>query len=157
METTKTYTSASPEIQRLADIVMYVQRNLIVSTTEKVSERKLSIPQYTLLGFLSVSDSLNMGKLATLMGHTTPATTGLVDRLALAMLVERYTIASDRRQVLVRITPKGRSLVEEMKADVAECLSKIMTLLQPADQAAWLRIYEIVYQYCSTKKNPDDK
>ena len=85
METNKTYPSSSPEIQRLADIVMYVQRNLLVSTTEKVSERKLSIPQYTLLGFLSVNEALNMGKLASLMGHTTPATTGLVDRLALAL------------------------------------------------------------------------
>ena len=136
---------------------MYVQRNLLVSTTEKVSERKLSIPQYTLLGFLSVNDALNMGKLASLMGHTTPATTGLVDRLALASLVERFTITSDRRQVLVRITPKGRSLVEEMKSEVAECLAKIMELLQPQDQTAWLRIYETVYTYCNTKKAAEGK
>ncbi len=157
METNKSYPAGSPQIQRLADIVMYVQRNFIVSITEKVSERKLSIPQYTLLGFLSVNDSLNMGKLAALMGHTTPATTGLVDRLAQAALVERFTTPTDRRQVLVRITAKGRSLVEDMKSDVAQCLSKIMVLLQPEDQAAWLRIYETMYQYCSQKADSENK
>jgi len=152
METSSaSFTSSSPQIQRLAEIVMYLQRNFLVSITEKVMEKKISIPQYTLLGFLSVNESLNMGKLASLMGHTTPATTGLVDRLTQAGLVERFAIPTDRRQVMVRITSKGRSLVEEVKSEIAQCLANIMNTLQASDREAWPRIYENMMSYCSQK------
>jgi len=48
-----------------------------------------------------------MSQLAELMRHTTPATTGLVERLVEAGLIERFSHPKDRRQVLVRITDKA--------------------------------------------------
>jgi DNA-binding MarR family transcriptional regulator len=151
METFKVSPVPSPEILELADLTMYLQRFFLVSLTEKISKRKLSIPQYTLLGFLSVHESLNMGKLAALMGHTTPATTGLVDRLAEAELVERFATPSDRRQVLVRITGKGRLLVEEMKNELIHNLHGIAANLQQEDRKAWPRIYKAMKESCSAR------
>lgn len=151
METFKAPPVASTDILELADLTMYLQRFFLVSLTEKVSKRKLSIPQYTLLGFLSVHESLNMGKLAALMGHTTPATTGLVDRLAEAGLVERFATPSDRRQVLVRITGKGRTLVEEMKSELIHNLHAIASNLEAEDVKAWLRINKAMKESCSSR------
>ncbi|MEO0454513.1 MAG: MarR family transcriptional regulator [Verrucomicrobiota bacterium] len=83
-------------IDELADLTMFLQRHLFISLGEQASERKLSVPQYNLLTFLSFHEALNMSTLAQLMGHTTPATTGLVDRLHKAGLVERTTSEIDR-------------------------------------------------------------
>jgi DNA-binding MarR family transcriptional regulator len=151
METFKVAPVPCPEILELADLTMFLQRFFLVSLTENVSRRKLSIPQYTLLGFLSVHESLNMGKLASLMGHTTPATTGLVDRLSEAELVERFATPSDRRQVLVRITEKGRILVEEMKTELIHHLHHIALKLEPEDRRAWPRIYKTMKESCAAR------
>ncbi|MDR0533069.1 MAG: MarR family transcriptional regulator [Verrucomicrobiales bacterium] len=152
MEATNTYAINSPQVQRLAEIAMFLQRNFLVHVTEKVAENKISVPQFTLLGFLSINESLNMGKLASLMGHTTPATTGLVDRLTQAGLVERFTTPTDRRQVLVKITPKGASLVGELKLDISKAIHEIMQALSPEDREAWIRIYNSIYQFCGQKQ-----
>jgi DNA-binding MarR family transcriptional regulator len=142
---------ATPEALELAEIVTFLQRRLLVNLTARVTERKISIPQFTLLGFLSSNDSLNMGQLAGLMGHTTPATTGLVERLSQAGMVTRYHPEEDRRKVMVRITDKGRQIVEEMKQDMAVCITNISEQLTPADQEAWLRVYRTIRTYCQNK------
>lgn len=140
---------SAEEIMELAENTLYLQRRFLVILTDQFTDGiKLSVPQYTLLGFLSVHESLNMGALAQMMGHTTPATTGLVDRLADSGHVERFTIPSDRRQVLVRITAKGKASVDERKAKIAHNLRNIMQRLNADDQEAWLRINRIVKEYC---------
>ena len=147
METSNIYAVNSSQIQRLAEVALFLQRNFLVHVTERVAANKISIPQFTLLGFLSINESLNMGKLASLMGHTTPATTGLVDRLTQAGLVERFTTPTDRRQVLVKITPKGAALVGELKLDIAKAINNIMGTLTMSDREAWIRIYNAIYEY----------
>lgn len=132
---------------------MFIQRHFLVHVTKKVTVNKISVPQFTLLGFLSINEFLNMGKLAALMGHTTPATTGLVDRLAQAGLVERFATPDDRRQVLVRITPQGIALVGEFKLDIARAMDEVMQTLSTEDQEAWSRIYNSIYQFCARKQS----
>lgn len=147
----------SPQISELAELTMYLQRFFLVSLTERVTLKKISIPQYTLLGFLSVNEHLTMGKLASLMGHTTPATTGLVDRLSQAELIERFATPADRRQVLVRITNKGRSLVEEMKTELISNLNSISNSLSKEDQQAWHRIFIAMKNSCLARSKVSGK
>jgi DNA-binding MarR family transcriptional regulator len=151
MDTAKSSALTSEQILQLADLTMYLQRFFIISLTERVSKKKLSIPQYTLLSFLSVHTAINMGKLAAFMGHTTPATTGLVDRLAEAGLVERFATPADRRQVLVRITKQGRELVEEMKSELIQNLHGISQSLSDEDLQAWPRIYRAMKDSCAAR------
>jgi DNA-binding MarR family transcriptional regulator len=152
METTCTYSLNSPQIQRLAEIAMFLQHNFLVYVTGKVAENKISMSQFILLGFLSINESLNMSKLTSLINHTMPATTGLVDRLIQAGLAERFTTPADRRQVLVKITPKGASLIGELKSDISKAIHEIMQNLTPDDQEAWIRINNSIYQFCTLKK-----
>ncbi|MDR1304659.1 MAG: MarR family transcriptional regulator [Verrucomicrobiales bacterium] len=153
MEAVNTDVAYSPQVQRLAELSMFIQRHFLVHVTKKVTVNKISVPQFTLLGFLSINEFLNMGKLAALMGHTTPATTGLVDRLAQAGLVERFATPDDRRQVLVRITPQGIALVGEFKLDIARAMDEVMQTLSTEDQEAWSRIYNSIYQFCARKQS----
>jgi DNA-binding MarR family transcriptional regulator len=141
-------TEIHPMAHELAEIATLLQRRFLIKLTKQVSQTKISIPQFTLLSFLSAHDTLNMGQLAQMMGHTTPATTGLVNRLTETGLVERFTLPSDRRQVMVRITQEGRQIVEDMKVDLASHVSRILDRLPPEDAKAWLRIYRSIHQYC---------
>ena len=104
--------------QEIAELITQVRRVSLVQLSTQVSEGNISIPQYTLLSFLNQTGGITMSRLAELMQHTSPATTGLVDRLVSSGFVERYGNPTDRRQVLVKITDKGRELVEKIKSKI---------------------------------------
>ena len=134
-----------PELARIATVL---QRRFLLDLFKKTSAKRLSIPQYTLLGFLAAESGVPMGHLAKQMGHATSATTGLVDRLEAAGLVRRASVKGDRRQKLVEITPKGRDLVGKMQAELRYHLGGILAKLDAADQDAWVRIYRTMEEYC---------
>ena len=137
-----------PRIPELAKIATILQRRFLLDLFRKTSAKRLSIPQYTLLGFLAAESGVPMGHLAKQMGHATSATTGLVDRLEAAGLVRRQSVQGDRRQKLVEITPKGRELVGKMQAELRQHLGGILSRLDVADQDAWVRIYRKMEEYC---------
>lgn len=56
----------------------------------------------------------SMSDVAQCVGHSTAAATGSVDFLESRGLVERYKELSDRRKVMVRLTPKGESTVSKL-------------------------------------------
>jgi DNA-binding MarR family transcriptional regulator len=130
--------------EELAEIATQLQRSFLVELSTEVNRGNISIPQYTLLGFLNQSAGLNMSELARLMRHTTPATTGLVERLVDAGLIERFSHPKDRRQVLVRITEKGRELVEGMKRGIVRNIQDIFRDLSQEDIEAWVRVYRTI-------------
>jgi DNA-binding MarR family transcriptional regulator len=140
--------------EELAEIATQLQRSFLIELSTEVNRGNISIPQYTLLGFLHQSPGLNMSQLSELMRHTTPATTGLVDRLVEAGLVERFGHPKDRRQVLVRISDKGRELVEGMKRGITRNIMEIFKDLNHEDLEAWVRIYRTILRRCSTPENP---
>ena len=90
-----------------------------------------------------------MSGIASKMGHTTAAATGLVDRLEKLGYVQRSHALDDRRKVMVRITKKGSSLVAEIRRGMVE---KIMTLLREhltaEEGRTWLQIYRKISNYC---------
>lgn len=134
-----------PELARIATVL---QRRFLLDLFKKTSAKRLSIPQYTLLGFLAAESGVPMGHLAKQMGHATSATTGLVDRLEAAGLVRRASVKGDRRQKLVEITPRGRDLVGKMQAELRHHLGGILARLDSPDQDAWVRIYRVMEEYC---------
>src|SRR4051812_35254238 len=74
----------------LAELALQLQRGFFVEISAQATRGGISLAQHTLLGFLiQKRGGLNMSQMAALMRHTTPATTGLVDRLVEAGLVER--------------------------------------------------------------------
>jgi DNA-binding MarR family transcriptional regulator len=143
-----------PDVERLADLVMTMQRCFMIRLSEELARGQVSFPQFFLLGHISTQDSLSMSEIATKMNHSTAAATGLVDRLENLDYVQRAHAANDRRKVLVKITKKGSALVERIRQDIVNNLSQVMDLLPPDEQKAWLSIYEKIYAYCQSKNTP---
>jgi DNA-binding MarR family transcriptional regulator len=143
-----------PDVERLADLVMTMQRCFMIRLSEELARGQVSFPQFFLLGHIATHDSLSMSEIATKMNHSTAAATGLVDRLENLDYVQRAHAANDRRKVLVKITKKGTALVERIRQDIVNNLSQVMDLLPPDEQKAWLSIYEKIYAFCQSKNTP---
>jgi DNA-binding MarR family transcriptional regulator len=140
--------------ERLADIVMLLQRCFMLRLSEQLSKGQVSFPQFFLLGHVgSAEKNLSMSAIAERMNHTTAAATGLVDRLEKLGYVQRATDLSDRRKVFVCITAKGRKLVASIRQDIVQNLQKVMATLTPEEQRMWLQIYEKVFTYVTNKPN----
>src|SRR6516164_5889757 len=143
----------APELQaaaqELAEIVMKMQRRFLLKLSEQLGHGSVSFPQYFLLGYLDSQEVITMSGIASKMGHTTAAATGLIDRLEKLGYVQRSHALDDRRKVMVRITKKGSSLVAEIRRDMVD---KIMTLLRnhltAEEGKIWLQIYRKISEFC---------
>lgn len=144
-------TIRSSDVERLADIVLYLQQSLVLRLSEHFGRGGISMPQFFLLGHIATKP-LSMTAIAERMSHTTAAATGLVDRLESRGYVKRVLVKDDRRMIFVSITKDGTALVATVRKDIISNLTEIMHLLSPQDQASWLSIYEKIYGYCQTQK-----
>lgn len=110
----------------LTDFIMFSQRNLILKLSPALNRGRISFPQFFLLAYLEAEEGLSMSSIARIMGHTTAAATGMVDRLEELGHLKRSASVGDRRKIMVRITPRGKALVEKMRETIAQDLAKIM-------------------------------
>jgi DNA-binding MarR family transcriptional regulator len=138
---------------RLAQILTTLQRCFLSNLSKELDRGNVSIPQYILLGFLTQSARPTMGEVSQKMGHTMAASTGLVDRLVKMGLVSRANDADDRRRICVSITPKGNSVVEQVRSDVVTSLMRLMEHLTPDEVESWVHIYEKIFPLCLQKEH----
>jgi DNA-binding MarR family transcriptional regulator len=73
------------------------------------------------------------GEVAERLGITSSTATGLVERLADGGYIRRSHSERDRRQVLLRLLPKGRRMMKGFRKLGQSRLRKLMTRLGPAD------------------------
>ncbi len=71
------------------------------------------------------TEALTAGKLAELMGVTTGAITGVLDRLERAGFLVREKALEDRRQVLVRLAPGREREIDELLAPLSRAFARI--------------------------------
>ncbi|MEO6871091.1 MAG: MarR family transcriptional regulator [Chthoniobacterales bacterium] len=139
------------EVERLAHIVMEMQRCFMLRLSKELAPGNVSFPQYFLLTYLDRMEVLTMSAVARKMGHTTAAASGLVARLQNLGYVMRSHAADDRRKVMVCITERGSALVRRIREEMICNLMKIMAHLSPGEQKSWLQIYSKIYDYCQKK------
>lgn len=114
------------EAQHLADFVLFSQRNCILRLSPELNQDKISYPQFFLLAYLAEEECLSMSSIARMMGHSTAAATGMVDKLQELGHLKRFTAAADRRKIMVRITEQGRELINRMRGNIARDLADLM-------------------------------
>src|ERR1700722_11284111 len=137
--------------EELAEIVMHMQRKFLHNLSEELGHGSVSFPQYFLLGCLDKQEVITMSGIASKMGHTTAAATGLVDRLEKLGYVQRSHALDDRRKVMVKITQKGSGLVAKIRGDMLDKIMKLLREHLTAEEGiAWLQIYRKIAD-CSDK------
>src|SRR6516165_9273616 len=106
------------DAERLADIVLEMQRCFVLHLCKELAPGNVSFPQFFLLAYLDRKEVLSMSEIAKKMGHTTAAASGLVARLENLRYVMRSAARDDRRKVMVCITPKGSALVRRIREEM---------------------------------------
>ncbi|MBV8951642.1 MAG: MarR family transcriptional regulator [Actinobacteria bacterium] len=76
----------------------------------------LTVPQYRALLVLSESGGQNLGTLSTRLGVHPSTATRLCDRLVAKRLITRRAGRNDRREVVHRLTARGRRIVDDVTA-----------------------------------------
>src|SRR5262249_4275528 len=99
----------------------------------QVDEMDLTMAQAQALKLLRMGP-LSTGKLAAMLGITAPAVTQLTDRLGRKDLIERLASKTDRRAVIVTVTPKGRRLVDGFRQERVRVFAAGLTRLSEEDQ-----------------------
>jgi len=149
-----TVSESKIDAEEMAEIIMKVQQRFLLNLSEELNRGSVSFPQFFLLDFLVRQEVITMSGIASKMGHTTAAATGLVNRLEKLGYVWRSHAEDDRRKVMVQITEKGSNLVAAIRQDMVQ---RIMTLLRDyltaEEGIAWLQIYRKIVAYCD--KLPD--
>ena len=135
------------DVGALASMIMVMQRRFMPGLMGELARGKVSFAQFFLLGHLCSLGPTGMSRIAELMGHSTPAATGLVQRLEKLGHVRRSHEKNDRRRVTVTATPKGARLVERIRQEMVKNLEKVMQLLEPWEQRAWLDIYQKITEH----------
>ena len=75
----------------------------------------LTISQLKSLFFIDFEGSTNLKKLAAALGVTPPDVTGIVSRLVENGLVSRGENPDDRRALVIKVTDKGKTLLEKLR------------------------------------------
>jgi DNA-binding MarR family transcriptional regulator len=94
----------------------------------------LSLPQYHLLEALRGAADLTVGELAESAGVAPPTATRMLDCLARDGYVTRRHSETDRRAVLVTLTPMGRDAIEAAHAHVEAFRRRVFEALEPEER-----------------------
>ncbi len=101
------------DLERLSDLIIEFYEKLSSWEQAVVRDTPITLSQMHTLEILGQQSPLRMKELAAKMGVTTGTLTVNVDRLASQGLVTRIPHETDRRSILVTLTPAGEELYRE--------------------------------------------
>jgi DNA-binding MarR family transcriptional regulator len=104
------------EPARQADAVMRAARVLVGVVARSVAEveDEVSLTQLRVLVLVASRGRLNLGQVAAALGVHPSNATRTVDRLVVAGLLERTDDPTDRRYLVLDLTPRGHDIVERV-------------------------------------------
>ena len=122
---------------RLAVVAHTVSRALSGIYTREFG---LSIPEWRVLANLGRFGPLNAGELAERSSMDKPKVTRALQRLEARGLTQRSVVSSDRRQVRLTLTRRGRLMFRQIAALALEWETELLGALEPSERKALDRI-----------------
>jgi len=108
--------------------------------TRELHKTKITLPQFFVLEFLSREGESRMTELANFMNVTTPAMTGIVDRLVRDSYVARIFDPDDRRIIKVKLTAGGNSIVKKICERKQQMIVKVFGKISGVEREQYLGI-----------------
>jgi DNA-binding MarR family transcriptional regulator len=94
----------------------------------------LSLPQFRSLIFLSRTQNSSLSAVAGHLGLSLPAMSRLIDGLVNDRLVERQLVSTNRRQIALTLTARGRTTLEKVRNEIRLRLADSLKDLPAAEQ-----------------------
>jgi DNA-binding MarR family transcriptional regulator len=101
----------------------------------------LTLTQSKILCFLKWKGPQKVSGLATLVGLTSSALTGLTDQLLKEKYIKKERAESDRRVVEISLTDKGNTVIEKIQQNKKQMMDKYFYELEPEDLQHLKRIF----------------
>jgi DNA-binding MarR family transcriptional regulator len=121
--------------------VLRASRVLVAVAARSLSavEHDMTLPQYRALVVLASRGQLRPTELAHALSVHPSTVTRLCDRLVAKRLVVRHEAPANRREVSIRLTPKGRRLVDAVTARRRVEIAGIVDAIPNRERAATVR------------------
>lgn len=103
--------------------------------SERLVRLGVSMTQLHVMHMLERHGELPMSRLAEMLDVSLSAATGLVDRIEERGFVERIRVPNDRRIVLVRMTPSGQQMLDDVEVLRTEMMERILDRLDETQLA----------------------
>jgi DNA-binding MarR family transcriptional regulator len=134
--TTKRGPGAPAKTDALLDAVVGELHEMIgmmrCAGTGRMVRSGISMTHLHILWLLEHHGDLTMGRLAELVDVSLSNASGLIDRMEERGLVERIRVPDDRRVVLVRVSPEGARMRDEIEAIKQDQMRSILGKLDVA-------------------------
>ncbi|MEL5956793.1 MarR family transcriptional regulator [Streptomyces sp. CLV115] len=128
----------SDDVDEVTRAVLTASRLLVAVSARSLAavEDRVTLPQFRLLVVLSTHDEAKLVTLAERLGVNPSTAMRMLDRLIAAGLAERRVNPANRRETVLRVTPGGRRLVEDVTAGRRREIEGIVERLAPEQRAA---------------------
>src|SRR5438270_4945773 len=120
-------------VDAIVEEIHRVVGSLRCAGTGRMVKSGISMTHLHILWLLEHHGDLTMGRLAELVDVSLSNASGLIDRMEERGLVERIRVPDDRRVVLVRCSPEGARMRDEIEAIKQDQMRSILGNLD-ADQ-----------------------
>jgi DNA-binding MarR family transcriptional regulator len=106
------------------------------------AERGLTGPQWRVLRMLgeSATQGLTLGQISDHLGVTGGNTTGIVDKLEEAGLVERLPHPDDRRATLLQMTAQGHRVYGQVRPVLDQRVTELLSCLSEDDKQQMIEL-----------------
>jgi len=135
-----TQISLSEFADKMSEIIPLISKDFLRQQSSEFYKVKVTLPQIIILNFLHTQGETKMSDMARTMEVTTAAMTGIVDRLVRESYVTRVYDPSDRRIIKIRLTSKGKILVERINQQRQQMIIKIFGKISAVERQDYLRI-----------------
>jgi len=138
----------SQQAKRISVLIPQIGKNIRIANFIDSARRGLTLSQVTVLLLLKEArgTTMPMGQIARELGVSLPTASGLVDRLHREGLVDRVVNDRDRRVVLVRLTRKGRTVIQRMLRLLSDLLTRLLAHLTEPEQESLAQAVERVFE-----------
>ncbi|SDK31061.1 MarR family winged helix-turn-helix transcriptional regulator [Streptomyces indicus] len=127
-----------PGVDAVTRAVLTASRLLVAVSARSLAtyEDRVTLPQFRLLVVLSAHGPSKLVALADGLGVSPSTAMRMTDRLIAAGFADRQINPANRRETVLRLTPEGARLVEDVTARRHREIEQIVARLAPAQQAA---------------------
>jgi DNA-binding MarR family transcriptional regulator len=106
------------------------------------SEFKISTARFDTLAQLSAAGGeMTMGELSEQLMVTSGNVTGVIDGLAADKLVERHRHRTDRRSIVIAMTPAGRNLFTKARSALSNWMGGAMEDMSDTELAQLIKLF----------------
>lgn len=134
-----------PDVDAAAMATLVASRSLFGFVAQSLAPAldELTMPQFRVLVVLAGAGPLRMGDLAERIGVHPSTLSRTVDRLVAGEWMERASVEESRREVHVKLSDRGRALVNDVTDRRRTQIVRVLTSLPDADRAAVRRGMEL--------------